>query len=113
MPVVPVVDPMMERFNQLAAELQNLRANQKRAQAGQAQAEDSDEELERFAPHISNTPFPHGFKIPHMTTYDGTTDPGSHLSTFNTIMRASNVGVELRWMLLPTTLIGTAKSWFE
>ena len=57
MPVVPVVDPMMERFNELAAELQVLRANQERAQAGRAQAEDSDEELEHFAPHISNTPF--------------------------------------------------------
>ena len=77
---------------QLAAEVQALRANQEQARAGITYADDSYEELEPFAPHISNTPFPPGFKIPHVTTYDRTTDPRSHLSTFNTVMRASNVG---------------------
>lgn len=45
--------------------------------------------------------------------YDGTTDPRSHLSTFNTVIQASNVGLELRCMLFPTTLTGQAKSWFD
>ena len=80
---------------------------------GQDRYEDSDEELEPFAPHISNTPFPQGFRIPHVPTFEGKTDSCSHLSTFNTIMRACNVGYELRCMLFPASLTGPAKSWFK
>ena len=65
------------------------------------------------AQHISSMPFPNGFKIPQVAPYDGTTDPSSHLSTFNMVMRANNVGYELRCMLFPTTLTGLSKSWFE
>ena len=113
MPIVPVANPMMDMYNQLAAEVQALRANQEQARAGRAYAHDSDEELEPFAPHISNTPFPPGFKISHVAMYDGTTDPGSHLITFNTVLRASNVRLDLRCILFPTTLTGPAKSWFD
>lgn len=74
---------------------------------------ESDEELDPFAPHISNTIFPQGFKIPHIPPYDGTTDPYSHLNTFNTVMRASNVSHELRCMLFHTCLTRPAKSWFD
>lgn len=108
MPLNPVVDPIQERLNQLEAELGAVRENQ-----GRARSEDSDEELEPFSPHILNTLFPSGFKIHNVSTYDGTTDRGSHLSTFNTVMRASNVGLKLRCMLFPTTLTGQTKSWFD
>ena len=74
---------------------------------------ESDEELEPFAPHISNTLFPQWFKIPHVPPYDGTTDPYSHISTFNAVIRASNISHELRCMLFPTCLTGPAKSWFD
>ena len=37
----------------------------------------------------------------------------SHISTFNVMMRASNVNSELRCMLFSTTLTGPAKSWFD
>ena len=113
MPVVPADDPKAKMYNQLAAEVRELMANQDQAQAGLAYADDSDEELEPFAPHISNTPFPPGFKPPHVSSYDGTTDPGSHLSTFNTVMRATDADLELRCMLFPTSLTGLAKSWFN
>lgn len=48
-----------------------------------------------------------------MSSYDGTTNPGNHLSTFNIVMRASNVNHELRCMLFPTSLTSPAKSWFD
>ena len=69
--------------------------------------ENSDEELEPFAPHISNTLFPYGLKIPHVAPFDGNSDPYNHSSTFNTIMRASNVSNKLRCMLFPTGLINS------
>ena len=74
---------------------------------------ESDEELEPFTPHISNTLFPQGFKILHIPLYDGKTDPYSHLSMFNTVMRACNVSHELKCMMFLTCLTGPAKSWFD
>ena len=79
----------------------------------QAHGGDSDEELEPFAPYISNAQFPVGFKIPHVSPYDGTTDPRNHLRTFNTVIRASNVGLDLRCLLFLIILTDPAKSWFD
>lgn len=114
MPMVPVVaahDPRDAAMTEIQAQLRTLMAQQ--AQGGRVHAEGSDEELEPFAPYISNTPFPRGFKIPHLSSYDGTTDPTSHLSTFNVMMSVTNVNFELRCMLFPTTLTGPAKIWFD
>ena len=110
-PAVAVVDPHHVAMAAMQAQINALMAE--RAQGGRVRAEDSDEELEPFAPFITSTPFPQGFKVPHLSTYDGTTDPTSHLSTFNVMMRASNVNSELRCMLFPTTLTRPAKSWFD
>ena len=115
MPIVPAVpDHRDAAIAELQAQLRVVMNNQaQNARGGRVYADDSDEELEPFAPHISNTPFPHGFKLPHLSTYDGTTDPTNHLGTFNVVMRATNVNSELRCMLFPTTLTGPAKSWFD
>ena len=112
-PAIPTNDPYGVAIAQLKAQLRAVEANQAQARVGRVYADDSDEELEPFAPHISNTPFPPGSKLPYLTSYDGTTDLGSHLSTFNIVMRASNVNTELRCMLFLTTLTGPAKSWFD
>ena len=107
-PAVAVVDPHHATMAAMQAQINALMAD--RAHGGRVRAEDSDEELEPFAPCITSTPFPPGFKVPHLSTYDDTTDPMSHISTFNVMMRASNVNSELRCMLFPKTLTGLAKS---
>ena len=104
----PPIDLVQERINQLEEAFRLLQEGKNREKAY-----DFDEELELFASHISNTPFPNGFKIPHVAPYDGTTVPNLHLSTFNIVMRANNVGYELRCMLFPKTLIGPTKNWFD
>ena len=113
MPDIPANDSYGIAIAQMMAQLRAIEANQAQARVGRVYTDDYDEELELFAPHIWNTPFPPGFKLPHLSSYDGTTDPGSHLSTFNVVMRASNVNIELRCILFPTTLTGPAKSWFD
>ena len=89
MPIVPAIpavtvnDPRDAAIAELHAQLIVILANQaQQTRVGRAYAYDSDEELEPFAPHISNTPFPHGFKLTHLSSYDGTTDSRSHFSTF-------------------------------
>lgn len=113
MPAIPANHPYGVAIAQLMEKLRVVEANQAQAQVCRVYEDDSNEELEPFAPHISNTLFSHGFKLPHLSSYDGTTDPGSHLITFNKIMRASNVNNELRYMLFPTTLSCPSKSWFD
>ena len=109
--VVAIVDPRDATMAAMQAQINALMAD--RAHGGRVHTEDSDEEIEPFAPCITNTPFPPGFKVPHLSTYDGTTNPMSHISTFNVMMRASNVNSEIRCMLFPKTLTGPAKSWFD
>lgn len=110
MPAFPANNPYGMAIAQLTAQIRAVDANQAQARVERVYADNSSEELKPFAPHISNTTFPPGIKLPHLTSYDFTTDPGSHLSTFNIVMRASNVNTELRCMLFPTTLTGPAKS---
>ena len=96
-PAVAVNKPQDAEIAELHAQLRVVLANQaQQAYPGRVHTYDSDEELEPFTPHISSTPFPHVFKIPHLSSYDYITDPTSHLSTFNVVMRATNVNIELR-----------------
>lgn len=113
MSIIPTNDPCIATYAQLAAQVQAIQANQEQGRAGRAYADDSDEEQEPFTPHILNTHFPQGLKLPHVPSYDGTTDPGNHLSTLNMIMRASNVNHDLRCMLFPTSLTDLDKRWFD
>ena len=64
-PAVAVVDPRDAAMAAMQAQLNTLMAQ--RAHGGRVHAEDSDEELEPFAPCITNTPFPPGFKVPHLS----------------------------------------------
>ena len=77
----PPIDPVQESIEQLERAFRLLQNERSRERD-----EEFDEELESFAPHISNTPFPQGFRIPHVPPFDGNSDPYNHLSTFNTIM---------------------------
>lgn len=74
MPIIPVNfhanNPMAAMYAQLAADVRELMANQEQAQASRAYAEDSNEELEPFPPHISNTLFPLGFQLFYVSSYD-------------------------------------------
>ena len=76
-PVVAAVDPRDVTMAAMQAKINALMAD--RAKGGRIRAEDSDEELEPFAPCVTSTPFPPGFKVPHFSTYDGTTNPMSHM----------------------------------
>ncbi|XP_060958922.1 uncharacterized protein LOC133030310 [Cannabis sativa] len=102
----PVVnDPRITALEQQIQQLMNAQ--------GSVGGYDSDEEPEPFAPHISALPYPQGFKMPTMTKYDGSTDPGAHISDFNTLMRTSQVSGDLKCMLFPVTLTGAGKTWFN
>uniref|UniRef100_A0A803Q729 Retrotransposon gag domain-containing protein n=1 Tax=Cannabis sativa TaxID=3483 RepID=A0A803Q729_CANSA len=74
---------------------------------------DSDEEPEPYSPRILALPYLQGFKMPTTTKYDGSTDPGVHISDFNTLMRAHQVVDDLRCVLFLVTLTGVAKTWFK
>ncbi|GKV14784.1 hypothetical protein SLEP1_g25604 [Rubroshorea leprosula] len=60
-------------------------------------------------PHPLNTnitlePYPAGFKIPQLETYDGTKDPDDHLHAFYSCMQAQNASDALMCKIFPSTL---------
>ncbi|GKV35924.1 hypothetical protein SLEP1_g44125 [Rubroshorea leprosula] len=62
-------------------------------------------------PHPLNTnitlePYPTGFKIPQLKTYDGTKDPDDHLYAFYSYMQAQNAPDALMCKIFPSTLCG-------
>ncbi|GKU93221.1 hypothetical protein SLEP1_g6829 [Rubroshorea leprosula] len=65
-------------------------------------------------PHPLNTnitlePYPVGFKIPQLETYDGTKDPDDHLHAF---YQAQNASDALMCKIFPFTLRGNARTWY-
>ncbi|GKV39077.1 hypothetical protein SLEP1_g46896 [Rubroshorea leprosula] len=68
-------------------------------------------------PHPLNTnitlePYPIGFKIPQLETYDGTKDPDDHLHAFYSCMQAQNASDALMCKIFPSTLRGNARTWY-
>ncbi|GKV04527.1 hypothetical protein SLEP1_g16680 [Rubroshorea leprosula] len=68
-------------------------------------------------PHPLNTnivlkPYPTGFRIPQLETYDGTKDPDDHLHAFYSCMQAQNASDALMCKIFPSTLRGNAQTWY-
>ncbi|GLU17503.1 hypothetical protein SLE2022_338670 [Rubroshorea leprosula] len=68
-------------------------------------------------PHPLNTnitlePYPTGFKIPQLETYDGTKDPDDHLHAFYSCMPAQNASDALMCKIFPSTFRGNARTWY-
>ncbi|GKV30944.1 hypothetical protein SLEP1_g39705 [Rubroshorea leprosula] len=68
-------------------------------------------------PHPLNTnivrePYPTGFRIPQLETYDGTKDPDDHLHAFYSCMQAQNASDALMCKIFPSTLRGNARTWY-
>ncbi|GKV30660.1 hypothetical protein SLEP1_g39449 [Rubroshorea leprosula] len=68
-------------------------------------------------PHPLNTniilePYPVGFRIPQLETYDGTKDPDDHLHAFYSCMQAQNTSDALMCKIFPSTLRGNARTWY-
>ncbi|GKV33304.1 hypothetical protein SLEP1_g41830 [Rubroshorea leprosula] len=68
-------------------------------------------------PHPLNTniilePYPAGFRIPQLETYDGTKDPDDHLHAFYSCMQAQNASDALMCKIFPSTLRGNARTWY-
>ncbi|GKV06285.1 hypothetical protein SLEP1_g18183 [Rubroshorea leprosula] len=66
-------------------------------------------------PHPLNTniilePYPTGFRIPQLETYDGTKDPDDHLHAFYSCMQAQNASNALMCKIFPSTLRGNART---
>ncbi|GKU89881.1 hypothetical protein SLEP1_g3957 [Rubroshorea leprosula] len=69
-------------------------------------------------PHPLNTnitlePYPAGFKIPQLETYDGTKDLDDHLHAFYSCMQAQNAFDALMCKIFPSTLRGNARCYYS
>ena len=63
---------------------------------------------ERLDYEISNTA-----KLPNLNTYNGTTDPDSHIDIYEWTMTSLKLDEQFWCTYLPTTLDGNACTWFK
>ena len=66
-----------------------------------------------FVLAIENAPLPSGFLQPKFTTYEGKTDPYSHLSHFRQVMAVYRRNEALMCILFPSSLGDLGLTWFE
>ncbi|GKV46573.1 hypothetical protein SLEP1_g53545 [Rubroshorea leprosula] len=62
---------------------------------------------------ITAEPYQEGFKIPHLETYDGSSDPDEHLHTYQAIMRIQNANAAMMCKVFLATLKSTARRWYH
>ncbi|GKV48591.1 hypothetical protein SLEP1_g55389 [Rubroshorea leprosula] len=62
---------------------------------------------------ITVEPYQEGFKIPHLETYDGSSDSDEHLHTYQAIMRIQNANDAMMCKVFPATLKSTARRWYH
>ncbi|GKV06375.1 hypothetical protein SLEP1_g18276 [Rubroshorea leprosula] len=62
--------------------------------------------------NILQEPYPSGFRMPQLETYDGTKDPDDHLHAFCSVMQAQNASDALICKIFPSTLRGNARTWY-
>ena len=56
---------------------------------------------------------PNTAKLPHLKTYDGTTDPDSHIDTYEWTMTSLKLDERLWYTYFATTLDGNSETWFK
>ncbi|GLU03807.1 hypothetical protein SLE2022_209850 [Rubroshorea leprosula] len=107
--IAPVQQPLHDDVPRRSDSLEKLVAEQRGAPPPH-HAVDS-------IPHPLNTnitlePYPAGFRIPQLETYDGTKDPDDHLHAFYSCMQAQNASDALMCKIFPSTLRGNARTWY-
>ncbi|GLU06909.1 hypothetical protein SLE2022_238940 [Rubroshorea leprosula] len=107
--IAPVQQPLHDNVPRCLDSLEKLVAEQRGAPPPH-HAVDS-------IPHPLNTnitlePYPAGFRIPQLETYDGTKDPDDHLHAFYSCMQAQNASDALMCKIFPSTLRGNARTWY-
>ncbi|GKV35612.1 hypothetical protein SLEP1_g43858 [Rubroshorea leprosula] len=107
--IAPVQQPLHDDVTRRLDSLEKLVAKQRGAPPPHHAADS--------IPHPLNTnitlkPYPAGFRIPQLETYDGTKDPDDHLHAFYSCMQAQNASNALMCKIFPSTLRGNARTWY-
>ncbi|GKV31526.1 hypothetical protein SLEP1_g40206 [Rubroshorea leprosula] len=107
--IAPVMQPPRDEVNRRLDSLEKLVVEQRGIPPPHPAADS--------VPHPLNTniilePYPAGFRIPQLETYDGTKDPDDHLHAFYSCMQAQNASDALMCKIFPSTLRGNARTWY-
>nr|KAJ0207872.1 hypothetical protein LSAT_V11C500290020 [Lactuca sativa] len=66
-----------------------------------------------FVKELLEYEIPNTTKLPHLKTYDDTTNPDSHIDTYEWTMMSIKLDEQLWCTYFPTTLDGNASTWFK
>ncbi|GKV15261.1 hypothetical protein SLEP1_g26057 [Rubroshorea leprosula] len=107
--ITPVQQPLHDGVTRRLDNLEKLVAEQRGAPPPHPAA---DSVTHPFNTNITLEPYPAGFRIPQLETYDGTKDPDDHLHAFYSCMQAQNASDALMCKIFPSTLRGNARTWY-
>lgn len=62
---------------------------------------------------IASEPYQEGFKIPHLETYDGLSDPDEHLHSYQAIMKIQNATNAMMCKVFLVMLKWTSRRWYH
>ncbi|GKV39547.1 hypothetical protein SLEP1_g47305 [Rubroshorea leprosula] len=104
--------PLLNRDAQLAA-LRDVQKSIDKLKSLRSHQQTLDLDSAPLNLSITAEPYQEGFKIPHLETYDGSSDPDEHLHTYQAIMRIQNANDAMMCKVFPATLKSTARRWYH
>ncbi|GKV11390.1 hypothetical protein SLEP1_g22653 [Rubroshorea leprosula] len=107
--IAPVQQPLPDDVTRRLDSLEKLVADQRGAPPPHHAADSIAHPLNT---NITLEPYPAGFKIPQLETYDGMKDPDDHLHAFYSCMQAQNASDALMCKIFPSTFRGNARTWY-
>ena len=103
----------IRRRRELEDKLIKLEADVKTKASRSTPEDNARKEQDPFTKEIMKTKIPKDFKLLDMTLYEGTTDPGHHLSNFRSRMYLTDTSDAVHCKAFPTTLTKTTIRWFD
>lgn len=103
---------LQDQNDALQASMENIQQKQLEEKEDSNQGEMDDPEPQPLSAEIWDAPVPENFKPPHLSVFDGKSDPMEHITTFNTRMAVVGAPDSLKCKLLTGTFSDAALRWY-
>jgi hypothetical protein len=103
---------LQDRNDALQASMENIQQKQLEEKEESNQGEMDDPEPQPLSAEIWDAPVPENFKPPHLSVFDGKSDPMEHITAFNTRMAVVGAPDSLKCKLLAGTFSDAALRWY-
>ncbi|GKV27793.1 hypothetical protein SLEP1_g36919 [Rubroshorea leprosula] len=97
-------EELLNKNNELEKQLKGIRKSIDELRSSKSCQQAPDLDSAPLSMSIMAEPYQEGFRIPHLETYDGSSDPNEHLHTYQAIIKTQNATDAMMCKLNPTSL---------